>query len=739
MVEVKPIDVSCSSQDPAFPALNLVRGALKPSDERKQWLCSTPDEKFAHVVLTYEKSFVISSLEIKNNGSAYVQVEGANSEEPSKYKVLWRTQSLMTPHESRQGTETDGIYIFLPQDLAATEKDKTWDVLKITCSQPFNKLQKYGLSHVIARSALPVKEEIPSSPSPCVAAPSPCVAALSPCVTAPSPCAAAPSPHIAPLSPRVATPSPRAVEIPVTAVKTEPNDEVVNVIQAPKQPQKPMDHQSQMNSEVSSSGCSETSNSHTSAMKQETPSVDENIFSIPRRPEPSSSINSVNQHHDVQSPTIKRENSLHITADSHPTENEVPPTGTTSVLKRRISESEESSESSIDEVQVVKRPAPSNITYKPFNKLLEGVKFTISGFENPARKHIRDKALEMGASYAPFWNDSCTHLVCAFLYTPKYRQAASDHGLIITRDWVDQCHVQRKRLPWRRFALNPSERSNDCGGLEIWELQPSPSSSSQNNVGSSTSSPNLGRLVESSPVRVICSNQSGPLHVFNRFQNNTLSPPFGPCVKREVPDRADCTSDLQSAPVDHCIVEGVQRPPVLQHRCTPSPRQNITVKREINNDEVHDAWHDMNCGTEPSQSRRSQASNTSPKHHMLYSSASSSVSGEHEPHRSAGPNASLMEPGPDGYAGYYRPISQPCAVPHSSPSATYLVPPVIMLPQTLPQYFVPVSQQFQATPQSRDTYMAHTVSSSPQLHGQHIRVIQHSNKPASEEESTKQA
>lgn len=75
----------------------------------------------------------------------------------------------MTPSESRLGTDADGIYIFLPQDLATAEKDKTWDMLKITCSQPFNKLQKYGLSHVVARSALPVKEEIPSSPSHCSA------------------------------------------------------------------------------------------------------------------------------------------------------------------------------------------------------------------------------------------------------------------------------------------------------------------------------------------------------------------------------------------------------------------------------------------------------------------------------------------------------------------------------------------------------------------------------------------
>ncbi|KAE8752261.1 hypothetical protein FOCC_FOCC001054, partial [Frankliniella occidentalis] len=140
----------------------------------------------------------------------------------------------------------------------------------------------------------------------------------------------------------------------------------------------------------------------------------------------------------------------------------------------------------------------------------------------------------------------------------------------------------------------------------------------------------------------------------------------------------------------------------------------------------------------PSQSRRSQTSNTS--HHHFYHPvpSASSSNGDHEQMRSASATNASMEAGPDGYAGYYRPISQPCAVPHSSPSATYLVPPVIMLPQTLPQYFVPVSQQFQAPSPARETFMARTIPST-QVQSQHIRVIQHSNKPSTtEEESPKQ-
>lgn len=48
---------------------------------------------------------------------------------------------------------------------------------------------------------------------------------------------------------------------------------------------------------------------------------------------------------------------------------------------------------------------------KPFHKLLEGVVFVMSGFQNPFRGELRDKAIEMGAVYKPDWKKGCTHLM----------------------------------------------------------------------------------------------------------------------------------------------------------------------------------------------------------------------------------------------------------------------------------------------------------------------------------------
>ena len=40
-----------------------------------------------------------------------------------------------------------------------------------------------------------------------------------------------------------------------------------------------------------------------------------------------------------------------------------------------------------------------------------GVIFALSGFKNPFRGELREKAMEMGAKYEPDWSPKCTHLV----------------------------------------------------------------------------------------------------------------------------------------------------------------------------------------------------------------------------------------------------------------------------------------------------------------------------------------
>ena len=45
------------------------------------------------------------------------------------------------------------------------------------------------------------------------------------------------------------------------------------------------------------------------------------------------------------------------------------------------------------------------------DKVLSGVTFALSGFKNPYRGELRDKATALGAHYAPDWGPSFTHLM----------------------------------------------------------------------------------------------------------------------------------------------------------------------------------------------------------------------------------------------------------------------------------------------------------------------------------------
>lgn len=48
---------------------------------------------------------------------------------------------------------------------------------------------------------------------------------------------------------------------------------------------------------------------------------------------------------------------------------------------------------------------------KEFKSLMQGVVIVLSGFQNPLRGELRDKALMMGAKYKADWGEGCTHLV----------------------------------------------------------------------------------------------------------------------------------------------------------------------------------------------------------------------------------------------------------------------------------------------------------------------------------------
>lgn len=120
-------------------------------DTTKKWKCKTPGEKSAFIILQLEKASVISSIDIGNDHSAYVEVLVARSgaaTHDSDYKVLLSMSTFMTPIESRQSSNTSKVRMFKSDQFQSPERDEKWDRVKIVCTQPFNSRVQYGLTFV---------------------------------------------------------------------------------------------------------------------------------------------------------------------------------------------------------------------------------------------------------------------------------------------------------------------------------------------------------------------------------------------------------------------------------------------------------------------------------------------------------------------------------------------------------------------------------------------------------------
>ena len=66
--------------------------------------------------------------------------------------------------------------------------------------------------------------------------------------------------------------------------------------------------------------------------------------------------------------------------------------------------------------------------------------------------------------------------ICAFSNTPKFREVKSLAGKIVKKEWLEECHRDRKKYPWRRFCLDPRDKGEDSED-EVWAIDLLPSSS----------------------------------------------------------------------------------------------------------------------------------------------------------------------------------------------------------------------------------------------------------------------
>ncbi|KAK1155200.1 DNA repair protein XRCC1-like isoform X1 [Acipenser oxyrinchus oxyrinchus] len=421
-IKVKHI-VSCSSEDNTHKADNLLK-----ADTYRKWKSARPGEKQISVILQFEKSEQIHSVDIGNEGSAFVEVLAGNSTsiKEQDYEVILVTSSFMSPTESRNSNNLNRVRMFGPDKLVKANAEKKWDRVKLICTQPYNKNISYGISFIRFHSPPDGTEDSAASP-----------------------------PKLTKLGQfRVKEEEPNTSSL-------KPGSLFFNRAAKPDTPPKTTPHSdkptpSYATATLQSTGCvapSATPNaeekpatSTTASPKEPTPGKRKFEFSKERQP-----------------PAAKKQNSQNA---QNPAENTRPKASPSQAITKKlkaepVSPSSPPQEKKPRKQEEKRKTKTKGSTETEFSRLLEGTVFVLSGFQNPFRAELRDKALALGAKYRSDWTPDSTHLICAFANTPKYSQVKSLGGAIVRKEWILDCHKRRQSISFKRYLMDGAESSTE--------------------------------------------------------------------------------------------------------------------------------------------------------------------------------------------------------------------------------------------------------------------------------------
>ncbi|KAL0828796.1 hypothetical protein ABMA28_003709 [Loxostege sticticalis] len=462
--------VSFSSEDPENPASNLLAWEVS----KKRWLCAK-GEPSCSVVLQLPRAVKISAVQVGAHHAALVEVLVGRSEKPNEpFQVLVPSCIFLTPAESRKNTGAERVRSFSAEQLSAA-RDQRWDRVRVVCSQPYNKHCKYGLNFVH------------------ISEPEGSTSATAPAATAAPVPAAAPAPAIAPAvsallgdagsssddefrpgelfakhkSPGTADTGAQIRQATSQALKNI-SDSATKLVKTPISKQ--AKRQAHTDEPCSSRG---------SRQRDDLMYTDDDD-------RPHAKIDHIVQRHkderskeEAKKPTEKKhdrktsndtkdkkeESQKTSQSDKHRDKNERTPKDDRKNRPdpvSRVSKDEPSTSSSRDKSEKDRKRSRDDRPQKAggdFNSILKGVTFALSGYVNPRRANVRDKAIEMGARCERDWNQQCNYLICAFPNTPKLKQVRGGPGgatvPVARAEWVEECYRLRRRLPWRWYATEP--------------------------------------------------------------------------------------------------------------------------------------------------------------------------------------------------------------------------------------------------------------------------------------------
>lgn len=444
--------INCSSEHPDFPASNLLQ-----NHPPGPWKCAKPGEMMATVTFELPEPSCLIGVDISNYRACVVILDASTSAEPDKWIPLLNHQFL-THDEAANGKFKDQVQLFTKKELNSDTIKMKFDRVKVTCMQSANRKELFGLSFITLRTEVVIDIGLDVFG------------------------------RFKLKTDDVDKPKSEFKEkyfrlFPEKA-KTYKEDLVEKIKEAGvrnfnKRQQEEKTPKKRPLLEKLEAGKSEEVFDKQTNDRSDSPDPAKNnkLNRVVRTPfgdivsSPNDKTTTPNtKNNQSRTETSKRKQSIDNDNDDAGPSRKTP----TSKPKRKSSDEDLKKEDccnkkckaykkGTDDELCVKckkllpqRPIKSPPPKKPkvlmkqkieFSKLLDGVKFSLSGYVNPQREEIRTKALKMGAQYIAdpnTTNKKCTHLICAFKNTPKSQQLKG-HAKIIQHIFIEECFDHKKR------------------------------------------------------------------------------------------------------------------------------------------------------------------------------------------------------------------------------------------------------------------------------------------------------
>ncbi|XP_057669634.1 DNA repair protein XRCC1 [Diorhabda carinulata] len=455
--------VSFSSEDSVHVAHNILS-----TDSNKKWKCQLPGEKQAIVVLQLEKASQITAIDIGNEHSAYVEVHVSRSSNNDDFKVLLANSSFMSALEARQSQNVNKVRMFTKDQLSKPECNEKWDRVKIICSQPFNRHVQFGLSFITLHSN-ETKEEsckLNNFGKFLIRPQSPDNLSIGSLFAKRKELKLEEKKTTAAAAIRDATSTAHLALYgsPTCKPKLINKDPILTPNKNPAKNSTDCTPKDRNRKELFYTEDDEENNDNI-MKKGELRDKDDELDGRKRKNIWGLDIDDDSKTKKIKKNSDEKNGKKEKVANKQDVDKKN--TTKTSIKKNVGSPTIQKGIKSNDDRQNIKLKKPKPM--KPFHELLQGIVIVISGIQNPDRANIRTMALSMGAKYKPDWDGSCTHLICAFPNTPKFNQVKGK-GKIVKKSWIETCYKERKKLPWRRFAMDKNDLDKNESEDEIFEL-----------------------------------------------------------------------------------------------------------------------------------------------------------------------------------------------------------------------------------------------------------------------------